>query len=181
MGAQLKTNGLDKLIGQLRNRYEDLNNREQRLVLALVIVIIGAGLWLTAIAPAVDALTTTRRNLADKQAQASRVVALADTVAALREQGGSRGQSAADPLQLLKSRIDLMQWQESATVQDRGDGVFAVDLNSVPALDALDWLDNTERLTGLQLQNLSIEKISTGTVNIRSQWVRPGGAQRTGS
>ncbi len=165
-----------KLGIQLRSRYDALSNREQRLVLLLGGVLLATLIWVVGLAPAIQALTVTKPALADKQAQASRVLALADTVAALRERGGKRGQASDAPDLQLKSRIDLMQWQDRATVEDRGDGVYAVDINGIPAVDALDWLDNTERLTGLTLQNLTLEKISTGTVSIRSIWKRPAGS-----
>lgn len=165
-----------KALAQLRSRFDALSNREQRLVTLLAVVAGLALVWLVGLAPAIEALTVTRTALADKQAQASRVLALADTVAALRERGGKRGQASDTPDLQLRSRIELMQWQEKANVEDRGDGVYSVDINGIPAVDALDWLDNTERLTGLALQNLTLEKISTGTVSIRSLWKRPAGS-----
>lgn len=181
MGQELNRAALNSAFARLRARYDELSNREQRLVTVLGGVLALVLLWTVAIAPAIDALTVTRRNLADKQSQASRILAAADTVAALRERGGSRGQATAPPIELLQTRITLAQWQDRATAEERGDGVFAVDVNGVPATDALDWLDNTERLTGLTLQNLSLEKISTGTVNIRSIWSRPGAGSAGGN
>jgi type II secretory pathway component PulM len=176
MEQKLKTAAASQLTQQLRNWFDALSNREQRLVTLLASVVALTVIWLVGLAPAIEALTVTRPALAEKQAQASRVLALADTVAALRERGGRRGQASDAPELQLQSRIELMQWQDRASVEDRGDGVYAVDINGVPAVDALDWLDNTERLTGLALQNLTLEKISTGTVSIRSLWKRPAGS-----
>jgi type II secretory pathway component PulM len=172
MGTQLKTATLSTLFQTARERFEELSKREQRLVTGGLAVAALALVWLVAVEPALDTLTKTQGALAAKQAQAGRVVALADTITALKEQGGRRAQAGEAPVNVLTARVELMKWLERATVTDRGDGIYAVDLNEVPAVDALDWLDSTERLTGLVLQNLSIEKVSTGIVNVRSQWNR---------
>lgn len=172
MEQKLKPAASAALLAQLKNRFEELSNRERRLVMLMGAVIGLTLVWLVALAPAIEALTVTRNSLPDKQAQASRILALADTVAALRERGGSRGQAGTAPVETLQARLALLNWQDKATVEDRGDGVVSLVISEVPATDALEWLDNTERLSGLTLSNLTLEKISTGTVNVRSQWRR---------
>lgn len=154
----------------LRNRYDALSNREQRLVSLMAAVLVATVVWTLGIEPAIDTLTKGRERLAEQATQASRVMALSAQLLTQKQTAVTRASPQQSTLDTLQTRLVLMNWQDKATAEDKGGGLFQVDVGNVPAADALEWLDTTERLTGLQLQTLTLEKVSTGTVSFKAGW-----------
>jgi general secretion pathway protein M len=171
MGEQLKPVILKTgLLSQLSERFAQLSNREQRLIMLLGLVGGLTLLWLVAIEPAINTLTRGKAALTEQLAQANRVLTLSQQITNLRQKNGNRAAPQIRPTDVLQTRLALMNWQDRATLSERGEGLYTTEVNNVPAADVLEWLDTTERLSGLTLQSVTLDKVSTGTVSFKANW-----------
>ncbi len=160
------------MLRQLGNRFEELNAREQKLVKFLFATVALALVWLIAIEPALQTSLRGRQMLADKQVLTARVLALSKDIVSIKNQGASAAVAQGQPREQLESRLALMQWLEKSRITEKSEGQFSVEVSGLPAADALEWLDATERMSGLTLSSVTLNKVSTGTVDMVAVWTQ---------
>ena len=160
------------LLQQFGNRFEELNAREQKLVKFLLVTVVLALVWLIAIEPALTTSLRGRQMLSEKQALTASVLALSKDIVFIKHQGASAAVAQGQPREQLESRLALMQWLEKAKITEKTEGQFSVEITGLPAADALEWLDATERMSGLTLTAVTLNKVSTGTVDMAAVWTQ---------
>jgi type II secretory pathway component PulM len=160
------------VLRQLDNRFEELNAREQKLVKFLFATVALALVWLIAIEPALNTSLRGRQMLAEKQLLTAQVLALSKEIVSMKNQGASVAAAQGLPREQLESRLALMQWLEKSRITEKSEGQFSVELSGLPAADALEWLDATERMSGLALSSVTLNKVSTGTVDMTAVWTQ---------
>ncbi|MCE2679219.1 MAG: type II secretion system protein M [Burkholderiales bacterium] len=158
------------LMRQLGNRFEELNAREQKLVKFLFATVVLTLVWLIAVEPALQTSLRGGQMLADKQVLTARVLALSKEIVSIKNQGVSATVEQGQPREQLESRLALMQWLEKSRITEKSEGQFSVEVSGLPAADALEWLDATERTSGLTLSSVTLNKVSTGTVDMVAVW-----------